>query len=155
MGRPALKVLPVPRERKEQSEPPARLARAWRALLANVVLLSGFTVMISLSAVALVPSPAFRSTSLGIVLAVVFVLAAALTLLPAILAKLGARIDRLPIRRSGTEAQQARRFTAWGERLWRRPEVWASQPSRRLRSASHPGCRLAETPSPQQERKRA
>jgi RND superfamily putative drug exporter len=51
-------------------------------------------VLVSLSAVMLVPSPAFRSTSLGIMLAVLFVLAATLTLLPAVLAKLGPRIDR-------------------------------------------------------------
>src|SRR5258708_6939759 len=50
----------------------------------KAVLFSGLTVLISLSAVMLVPSPAFRSTSLGIMLSVVFVLAAALTLLPAV-----------------------------------------------------------------------
>ncbi len=46
----------------------------------------------------LVPSPAFRSMSLGIMLAVIFVLAATLTLLPAVLAKLGPRVDRLALR---------------------------------------------------------
>ena len=39
----------------------------------KAVLFSGLTVLISLSAVMLVPSPAFRSMSLGIMLAVVFV----------------------------------------------------------------------------------
>ena len=48
----------------------------------KAVLFSGVTVLISLSAVMLVPSPAFRSMSLGIMLAVLFVLAATLTLLP-------------------------------------------------------------------------
>ena len=48
----------------------------------KAVLFSGVTVLISLSAVMLVPSPAFRSVSLGIMLAVIFVLAATLTLLP-------------------------------------------------------------------------
>jgi RND superfamily putative drug exporter len=42
----------------------------------KAVLFSGVTVLISLSAVMLVPSPAFRSMSLGIMLAVIFVLAA-------------------------------------------------------------------------------
>ena len=51
----------------------------------KAVLFSGVTVLISLSAVMLVPSPAFRSMSLGIMLAVIFVLAATLTLLPAVL----------------------------------------------------------------------
>ena len=71
----------------------------------KAVLFSGVTVLISLTAVMLVPSPAFRSMSLGIMLAVIFVLAATLTLLPAVLAKLGPRVDRLappvgPLRRT-------------------------------------------------------
>ena len=41
----------------------------------KAVLFSGVTVLISLTAVMLVPSPAFRSMSLGIMLAVIFVLA--------------------------------------------------------------------------------
>ena len=63
----------------------------------KAVLFSGATVLISLTAVMLVPSPAFRSMSLGIMLAVVFVLAATLTLLPAVLAKLGPRLDKLAL----------------------------------------------------------
>ena len=63
----------------------------------KAVLFSGLTVLISLSAVMLVPSPAFRSMSLGIMLSVVFVLAATLTLLPAVLAKLGPRVDKLAL----------------------------------------------------------
>src|SRR6185312_8845973 len=51
----------------------------------KAVLFSGLTVLVSLSAVMLVPSPAFRSTALGIILSVAFVLAATLTLLPAVL----------------------------------------------------------------------
>ena len=48
----------------------------------KAVLFSGVTVLISLTAVMLVPSPAFRSTSLGIMLAVIFVLAATLDAAP-------------------------------------------------------------------------
>ena len=61
----------------------------------KAVLFSGLTVLISLSAVMLVPSPAFRSTALGIMLADVFVLAATLTLLPAVLVRLGTRVNAL------------------------------------------------------------
>ena len=61
----------------------------------KAVLFSGLTVLISLTAVMLVPSPAFRSMALGIMLSVVFILAATLTLLPAVLAKLGPRVDKL------------------------------------------------------------
>jgi RND superfamily putative drug exporter len=87
----------------------------------KAVLFSGITVLISLSAVMLVPSPAFRSMSLGIMLAVIFVLAATLTLLPAVLAKLGPRIDRLSLPWVHSGEHRSPRFAAWGERLWRHP----------------------------------
>jgi putative drug exporter of the RND superfamily len=87
----------------------------------KAVLFSGLTVLISLTAVMLVPSPAFRSVSLGIMLSVLFVLAAALTLLPAVLAKLGARVDRLALPWVHSGEHRSARFAGWGERLWRRP----------------------------------
>src|SRR4051794_38438993 len=87
----------------------------------KTVLFSGVTVLISLSAVMLVPSPAFRSTSLGIMLSVVFVLAAALTLLPAVLAKLGPRLNKYALRSVHSGEHRSPRSAAWGERLWRRP----------------------------------
>ena len=69
----------------------------------------------------LVPSPAFRSMSLGIMLAVIFVLAATLTLLPAVLAKLGPRVDKLSLKWVHSGEHRSARFAAWGEQLWRRP----------------------------------
>jgi putative drug exporter of the RND superfamily len=87
----------------------------------KAVLFSGLTVLISLTAVMLVPSPAFRSMSLGIMLAVLFVLAATLTLLPAVLAKLGPRVDKVSLRWVHSGEHRSARFAAWGERLWRRP----------------------------------
>ena len=87
----------------------------------KAVLFSGLTVLISLTAVMLVPSPAFRSMSLGIMLAVIFVLAATLTLLPAVLAKLGPKVDRLSLPWVHSGEHRSARFAAWGERLWRRP----------------------------------
>jgi RND superfamily putative drug exporter len=82
----------------------------------KAVLFSALTVLVSLSAVLLVPSPAFRSTALGIMLSVVFVAAAALTLLPAVLAKLGPRIDAVSLTRA--------RSSLWGDRLWRRAHLF-------------------------------
>jgi putative drug exporter of the RND superfamily len=87
----------------------------------KAVLFSGVTVLVSLSAVMLVPSPAFRSMSLGIMLAVVFVLAATLTLLPAVLARLGTRVDRLGLPWAHSGEHRSVRFARWGERLWRQP----------------------------------
>ena len=87
----------------------------------KAVLFSGVTVLISLTAVMLVPSPAFRSMSLGIMLAVIFVLAATLTLLPAVLAKLGPKVDNLSLPWAHSGEHRSPRFAAWGERLWRHP----------------------------------
>ena len=92
----------------------------------KAVLFSGLTVLISLSAVMLVPSPAFRSMSLGIMLAVTFVLAATLTLLPAVLAKLGPRVDKLALKWVHSGEHRSPRFAAWGERLWKRPLPYAA-----------------------------
>ena len=90
----------------------------------KAVLFSGLTVLISLSAVMLVPSPAFRSMSLGIMLSVVFVLAATLTLLPAVLAKLGPKVDAFPLRWVHSGEHRSAAFARWGERLWRHPHIF-------------------------------
>ena len=74
----------------------------------------GLTVLVSLSAVMLVPSPAFRSMSLGIMVSVLFVLAATLTLLPAVLAKLGPRVDTPVASLGRTAASTARRASPAG-----------------------------------------
>src|SRR3972149_3781709 len=87
----------------------------------KAVFFSGATVLISLSAVMLVPSPAFRSMALGIMLSVIFVLAATLTLLPAVLAKLGPRVDKLSLPWVHSGEHRSPKFAAWAERLWRRP----------------------------------
>ncbi|MER5636092.1 MMPL family transporter [Kitasatospora sp. NPDC002227] len=87
----------------------------------KAVLLSGATVLVSLSAVLLVPAPAFRSMAGGIMLAVLFVLAATLTLLPAVLGRLGHRVDALALPWARKAEHRSPRFAAWGERLWRHP----------------------------------
>ena len=90
----------------------------------KAVLFSGLTVLVSLSAVMLVPSPAFRSTSLGIILAVLFALTATLTLLPAVLGKLGPRVDRLSLPWVRSGERPSPRSARWGELLWRRPYLF-------------------------------
>ena len=90
----------------------------------KAVLFSGLTVLISLSAVMLVPSPAFRSMSLGIMISVLFVLAATMTLLQAVLAQLGARVDKLALPWAHGGDHRSARFARWGERLWRHPYLF-------------------------------
>jgi putative drug exporter of the RND superfamily len=91
------------------------------ATAGKAVLMSGLTVIAALLAVTLVPVPAFRSVPLGIALAVMMVLAATLTLLPAALSHLGDRVNggRLRVRRAVDHRSE--RFAAWGRRLWARP----------------------------------
>ena len=84
------------------------------------VVFSGGTVIIALLALALAGIP--EVSALGYTAAIVVVVAvlAALTLLPAILASLGPRIDALRIRRP-VGAQGSRRWRRCGEAIARRP----------------------------------
>ncbi len=76
----------------------------------KAVLFSGLTVLISLSAILIVPIPAFRTIAIGMILAVTLVLLAALTLLPA---AIGPWVNRLalPWHRVGEHR------SAWWERF--------------------------------------
>ncbi|HEU4974317.1 MAG TPA: MMPL family transporter [Baekduia sp.] len=89
----------------------------------TTVLVSGLAVLASLSAVMLIPSQPFRTSALGILLAVAFVLAASLTLLPAVLGRLGRRIDRWALPWAGAVQHRSERFARWGALIWRRPIV--------------------------------
>src|SRR5664279_2270482 len=87
----------------------------------KAVLFSGLTVLIALSTVMLVPAPAFQAMAAGIMLSVFFVLLATLTLLPAVLGKLGDKVDALPLKWVHSGEHRSARFGRWGELLWRRP----------------------------------
>ena len=103
------------------------------ATAGKAVAFSALTVLASLAAILIVPSPAFRSMALGIMLAVISVLAATLTLLPAVLGKLGTRIDSGRVRVGrvrvgrGRSADQPhgykleQRLHAWARTIWRHP----------------------------------
>ena len=85
------------------------------------VLVSGLTVVAALLALTLVPVPAFRSVPVGIGLAVLIVLAASMTLLPAVLSGIGHRINGGRVRLRSAVDHRSDRFAAWGHRLWARP----------------------------------
>ena len=89
----------------------------------KAVLVSGVAVLASLATVIVVPSQPFRTSALGILLAVGFVLAASLTLLPALLAGLGPRIDRFALPWAGAVQHRSEAFARWGRVIWRRPLV--------------------------------
>jgi putative drug exporter of the RND superfamily len=104
-----------------QGQAPTEAVATTMDTAGKAVLFSGLTVLVSLASVLLVPSPAFRSVAVGIMISVLFVLAAALTLLPAVLAKLGPRVDKLALPWAHSADHRSPRFERWGERLWRRP----------------------------------
>ncbi|HJS94946.1 MAG TPA: MMPL family transporter [Solirubrobacteraceae bacterium] len=87
----------------------------------KAVLVSGLAVLASLSAVILVPSQPFRTSVAGILLAVGFVLAASLTLLPAVLGSVGPGIDRFALPWAGSVQHRSEAFARWGRLIWRRP----------------------------------
>jgi len=97
------------------------------ATAGKAVTFSALTVLASLASILVVPSPAFRSMALGIMLSVVAVLAATLTLLPAVLGKLGTRVSsaRVRLRRGQPETVHGHRLEqrlhAWGRFLWAHP----------------------------------
>ena len=83
----------------------------------HAVLASGVTVAISLLALIIVPVPFLRSMGLGGMLIPLVSVAVVLTLLPALLSKIGPRVDWPRIRH---DAVAARGWTAWARLVVRR-----------------------------------
>ena len=84
------------------------------ATASRAVLFSGITVILALTGMLIIPFSIFTSMGLGMILVVFFAVSAALTLLPALLALLGDRVNslRVPFRRPqvGTAGEEGR----WG-----------------------------------------
>ncbi|UAK31408.1 MMPL family transporter [Nocardia asteroides] len=91
----------------------------------KAVALSGLTVLVSLSAVLIVPAPAVRTMAVGIMFAVAFVLAATMTLLPAALGALGRRINAGSLPHAKRQQHRSPRFAAWGLLLHTHPWPYA------------------------------
>lgn len=68
----------------------------------RAVFFSGMTVVLALVGLFFMPNTIFRSLATGAILAVVFAVAASMTLLPAVLALLGDRVNKLRVRRQGS-----------------------------------------------------
>lgn len=87
----------------------------------KAVVLSGLTVLVSLSAVLIVPAPAVRTMAVGIMLAVIFVLAATLTLLPAVLGRIGAKVNGGSLPYAKHQQHRSPMFAAWASLLHKHP----------------------------------
>jgi RND superfamily putative drug exporter len=88
----------------------------------HAVFASGVTVAISLLALVVVPVPLLRSMGFGGMLIPLCSVAVVLTLLPALLASVGRRVDIPHIRKEGVAS---RGWTAWAKAIVRKPWVAA------------------------------
>jgi uncharacterized membrane protein YdfJ with MMPL/SSD domain len=86
----------VRREREERARgrTPGEALQAAAATSGRAILISGLTVMIAMTGMFLMGNQIFSSFGMGTVLVVAIALAGSLTVLPAVLSKLGDRIDR-------------------------------------------------------------
>lgn len=87
----------------------------------KAILLSGITVLVSLSTVLYVPAPAVRTMAVGIMLAVTFVLVASFTLLPAVLGAVGKRVNAIALPFADIKEHRSPVFARWAENLKKRP----------------------------------
>ncbi len=116
------------REELRAGRDPDQAADAAMATSGLAVVLSGFTVVASLTGIYLIGTPVLRSMATGAILAVAFAVLTSATLIPAVLSLFGrAAARRSPLlhwsRRA--EATQSRFWTRWVGMVMRRPWVSA------------------------------
>ena len=108
-------------------QPPEAAVAQALATSGRAVLFAGGTVVISLLGLLLVGLPYITGAAIGASIAVLLVMTAAITLLPAMLGSLGSRIDRLripiPRRDRGTALGL---WWRWSRRVQRRPALVAA-----------------------------
>ncbi len=122
----------VARGGERRPEAVAEAAGVAVATSGRTVLFSGVIVAISVCSLFIMDSPVFREISTGVLVSVICTLAAALTLLPAMLAVLGPRVNAgsLPRRwrpadlRDGASAEHGP-WARWAHLIMRRPVVSA------------------------------
>ncbi len=85
------------------------------------VTVSGLTVVVALAGMFLVDIQGFRSMAVGTMVVVTLAVLASLTLLPAVLALIGPRIDRFAIRRPARARHRVSGWRVWTQRVMRSP----------------------------------
>ncbi len=83
------------------------------ATAGRTVFFSGMTVVLALLGLLLLPNTIFRSLGIGAILVVLIAIAASMTLLPALLAIMGDKVDALRVRRRSPDG-------LWRGRMWDR-----------------------------------
>jgi len=139
----------VSRVREERARGASTVAAigAAGATASRAVLFSGIAVAVALTGILFVPDTVLRSLGVGAVLVAIVSVLAALTLLPAVLALLGDRVNalRVPVLgRAAVSGEAEGRFWAWlARRVMRRPLLYAVLASGALVAAAAPVIGLA------------
>jgi putative drug exporter of the RND superfamily len=109
------------REELRPGRPESEAVAAAIATSGKAVFVSALTVVVALSGILLVDIAAIRSMGFGAMIAVAMAGAAALTLLPALLALLGRRVDKLSIRRRRVAQAGGGWWHRWAMAVMHRP----------------------------------
>jgi RND superfamily putative drug exporter len=102
------------REERGRGRPTIEAITAAGATASRAVFFSGMAVAIALSGMLITPDPVFRSFAVGAMLVVAITLLAALTLLPAVLALLGDRVNWLSLPFIGRRGELKGTGGLWG-----------------------------------------
>jgi uncharacterized membrane protein YdfJ with MMPL/SSD domain/pimeloyl-ACP methyl ester carboxylesterase len=135
------------RERQERAagrSPQAALAVA-AATSGRSVLISGLTVMVAMAGMFLTGDPIFASLGLATILVVAVAVLGSLTVLPALLSKLGDKVDRLRvplIGRLGRDDGEGRIWGAIVDRVLRRPVLSTAVAAGLLLALAAPAVQL-------------
>jgi uncharacterized membrane protein YdfJ with MMPL/SSD domain len=105
-------------------DPQAALLRTMTTA-GRTVAVSGLTVAVSLSGLLIFPQVFLRSMGAGGIAAVLVAVVAALTVLPALLAVLGTRVDALPVRRRRRLVTDTGAWARLARSVMRRPVLYA------------------------------
>jgi RND superfamily putative drug exporter len=133
------------REERARGRSPDAALHAAAATSGRAVLVSGLTVMTAMAGMFLMGSRVFQSFGMGTVLVVAISIVGSLTVLPAVLSKLGDRVDRGRIPLLGRMVRRE-----GGTRLWpaivggvlRRPLLWGGLAAALLIALAIPAFRL-------------
>jgi uncharacterized membrane protein YdfJ with MMPL/SSD domain len=115
------------REERAHGRTPAEALQAAAATSGRAILISGFTVMIAMTGMFLMGNQIFTSFGMGTVLVVAIALIGSLTVLPAVLSKLGDRVDRgrIPgLQRLRAKPGESRFWAPIVGEVLRRPVLW-------------------------------
>jgi uncharacterized membrane protein YdfJ with MMPL/SSD domain len=130
------------REERARGRSPASALQVAAATSGRAVLVSGLTVMTAMAGMFLMGTRIFQGFGVGTVLVVAIALIGSLTVLPAVLSKLGDRVDRgrLPI--IGRRRRESRVWPAIVGTVLKRPALWGSLAALLLIALAIPAFRM-------------